>query len=212
MSDYQFVRALERIPQAYFTLGDLEKIFDRPRKSLSVTVCRLVKRDAIKRLSKGVFQTHTQGSLLTHAANQLYYPSYLSFESALSRHGILSQIPYVLTFATPKRSKTVSLGAREVQYHQLKQEYYFGYVQSPDGAIAEPEKAILDQLYMIDRGLSSSEVDEWSFAQIDKEKLLRYCVVFPQSVQRRLTLLLGLIGSYNVSIDGSQRVQAKTES
>src|SRR4029450_6358520 len=43
------------------------------------------------------------------ASTSLDYPSYLSFESALARHGILSQIPHTFTFATTRPSKTASV-------------------------------------------------------------------------------------------------------
>ena len=186
ISDYQFIQELESIPQSYFTTADLEKVFNRSRKSLAVSLHRLVQRGALVRLSKGIFQTKSQTAQLEHVANQVYYPSYLSFESALARHGILSQQPYSLTFATRKRSKKLLLGDQEVQYRQLNQKYYFGYTQTPQGAIAEPEKAIIDQLYLIDRGLTSSELEEWSLVGINKNKLLEFSQAFPSSVQRRV--------------------------
>ncbi|MCE5328950.1 hypothetical protein LLG07_01235, partial [bacterium] len=52
---------------------------------------------------------------LEKTANELYYPPYLSFESSLSRYGILSQIPYDLTFATFRKSKRLLLMDREIE-------------------------------------------------------------------------------------------------
>ena len=43
---------------------------------------------------RGFNKPEFQSLELERTANELYYPSYLSFESALSRYGILSQIPY----------------------------------------------------------------------------------------------------------------------
>ncbi|NCN82955.1 MAG: hypothetical protein GW947_03230 [Candidatus Pacebacteria bacterium] len=189
ISDYQFIQELEKVSQAYFTMADLEKIFNRSRKSLTVSIHRLVKRGALVRLSRGIFQTKSQTAQLEHVANQMYYPSYLSFESALARHGILSQQPYALTFATTKRSKKLLLGDQEVQFRQLDQKYYFGYTQTPLGALAEPEKAIIDQLYLVDRGLAYSEVGEWSLVGISTEKLLSYAQAFSKSLQRRVEAL-----------------------
>lgn len=210
ITDYQFIQELEKYNKPYFSIADFEKIFNRSRSSLRVTLHRLVRRGALKRLTKGVYQTKEQVGQLQQTANQLYFPSYLSFESALAYHGILSQQPYTLTFATTKRSKKLQLESQEVQYRQLDEEYYFGYFQTSLGLVAHPEKAVLDQLYFIDRGLSFSQVDEWSLVGINQERLSDYASAFPSSVQKRISDLLTLLGSYHVS--SQDRVRVKKDS
>src|SRR3989344_4917296 len=43
-------------------------------------------------------------------ANVLHRPSYVSFESALNRHGMLSQFPYEITSATPGKTTGKTVG------------------------------------------------------------------------------------------------------
>jgi predicted transcriptional regulator of viral defense system len=201
MSDIEFIQTLRGFNKPYFTVADLEKILEMKRDSLYVTLNRLVKDGVLIRLRRGVYQPEFQSLELERTANELYYPSYLSFESALSRYGILSQIPYTMTFATNRRSKRISLVNREVEYKQLKKEYFFGYKLEKGIYIAEPEKAVLDQLYMISRGETSSDISEWSLVGIKKNKFLKYSRVFPKKVKNRARELTALFGKHVVTLD-----------
>lgn len=183
MNSIEFLQKLKELNKTYFTVSDLEKIVGLSRDSLYVLLNRLVKNGTLVRLKRDVYKPAFQSLELEKVANELYYPSYLSFESALSGYSILSQIPYVLTFATSKITKRVVLAGKEVEYRQLKDNYFFGYTFEKGIYIAEPEKAILDQLYMISRGRATSEVGEWSLVGLDKAKFLKYAKRFPKKVQ-----------------------------
>jgi predicted transcriptional regulator of viral defense system len=150
---------------------------------------------------RGFNKPEFQSLELERTANELYYPSYLSFESALSRYGILSQIPYTLTFATNRRSKRTLLRDREVEYRQLKKEYFFGYKLEKGLYIAEPEKAVLDQLYMISKGKASSDISEWSLIGLKKVKLLQYSKYFPKTVQISAKNLTPGLGKHIATTD-----------
>lgn len=194
--DVELLQVLKSFNKPYFTVADLEKILVMSRNVLYVTLNRLVKSGVLIRLKRGVYQPEFQSLELEKTANELYYPSYLSFESALSRYGILSQIPYSLTFATTKTTKKQSLAGREVEYRQLKDELFFGYTLVGGIYLAEPEKAILDQLYLMSKGKIVSDISEWSLVGLDKEKLFKYSKKFPQSVQRKIKELASRIGEY----------------
>src|SRR4030067_342272 len=116
INDIELLRILRGFNKSYFTVADFEKILRMKREVLYVTLNRLVKSGVLVRLKRGVYQPEFQSLEIEKTANELYYPSYLSFESALSRYGILSQIPYTLTFATNRRSKKILLRDREVEY------------------------------------------------------------------------------------------------
>jgi len=49
--------------------------------------------------------------------------------------------------------------------------------------VAEPEKALLDQLYMVTRGLSSLAWDELDLSSLDGERLQDYATRFPTTVR-----------------------------
>lgn len=179
----ELVQRLLSLNKPYFTLADLEKVLGQPRPSLYVTLNRLVSYGVLVRLRRGVYQVALQSPALARIANTLVYPSYLSFESALSRYGILSQVPYMLAFATPRRSRRLTLGGAAVQFDQLKGSLFFGYVMSEGLYVAEPEKALLDQCYLAVRGLADLAWDELELSAINRNRLAEYAARFPPAVQ-----------------------------
>ena len=182
----ELVQRLLSLNKPYFTLADLEKVLGQQRPSLYVTLNRLVSYGVLVRLRRGVYQVALQSPALARIANTLVYPSYLSFESALSRYGILSQVPYMLTFATPKRSRRLTLGDAAIRFHQLKDTLFFGYVMAEGLYVAEPEKALLDQCYLAARGLASLAWDELDLSVINRDRLAGYAARFPPAVQARI--------------------------
>lgn len=199
VSDLQLIQVLAGYQQSYFSISDLEKILGITGSSLYVTIHRLIKNGVLVKLSRGVFQIASQADQIEQVANQLYYPSYLSFESALAIHGILSQQPYQLSLATTLKSKQMTLGWQRVVYHQLKPALFFGYVLEQGRYVAEPEKAVLDQLYLISRGWAIDETDEWSLVNMKRSKLRSYAQEFPEAVQTRVQGLMKRWGRYVVT-------------
>jgi len=179
----QLMQFLSQLDKPYFTVADLEKILGLKRASLYVTLHRLVRDGVLERLRRGVYQLALRPSDVPHIANLLYMPSYLSFESALARHGILSQIPYTVTFATTRRSKKMTLGTTSVEFHQLRGDLFFGYTLEQGLYLAEPEKALLDELYLIKRGKATLELSELRLADLSPEKLMAYATRFPAYVK-----------------------------
>jgi len=113
-------------------------------------------------------------------ANFLYDPSYVSFESALSFHGILPQFPFEITSATPNKSVKKRVQERHFTYVHLKSELYWGFSKHHDFLMAEPEKALLDQLYLISKGLKSADLDEYDCQIINSKRLAEYLELFVQ--------------------------------
>lgn len=192
ISTIELIKKLQSLDKGYFTIADMQKITDLSRNSLKVSINRLIEKGVLTRIKRGVYQLGFSQVDVPKVANQLYYPSYLSFESALSRYGILSQIPYTQTFATTKRSKTMTLWETEVEFRQLKKELFFGYKMDNGMYIAEPEKALLDQLYMVSRGRGILNIEELDLKKINKELLKKYARNFPSYIKK----LLDKVGEY----------------
>lgn len=181
--DIALVQELLSLHKPYFSPADLEKVMGQRRPALYVTLNRLVKYGVLNHIGRGVYQVALRAADLPAIANQLVYPSYLSFESALSRYGVLSQVPYSLTFATPLKSRRLTLGDTTVEYHQLKRDLFFGYRLEGGLYVAEPEKALLDQLYLVSRGLSSLTLHDLDLSLLAPERLRSYATHFPPAVQ-----------------------------
>src|SRR4030042_5079078 len=78
------------------------------------------------------------------------YPSYVSLQSALYHHGMISQIPSVLYAVSLARTRTYKTDMGTVSVHHVDPSMFFGYRSMPRGAgkLATPEKALIDLLYL----------------------------------------------------------------
>src|SRR3990172_10826750 len=75
---------------------------------------------------------------------------------------------------TKRRSKKIILGGAQITYHHRKPELLWGYVQEGYRSIAEPEKAIIDLLYLERPGLKKLLIDEIRWQEIDLQRLRQY--------------------------------------
>lgn len=188
--DIALVRDILRFNKPYWSVADLEKILGyRSRQTLLVVLHRLVREGVLTRMRRGIYRVSIHSVEGAYLATLLYTPSYLSFESALSRYGILSQIPYAITLATTRRSKKMTLDGTAVEYRQLREDLFFGHRLEKGLDIAEPEKAFLDALYLVKRGKLSLALEELDLSGLSLKKLDSYGSRFPRYVQPALARL-----------------------
>lgn len=85
-------------------------------------------------------------------ASVLYQPSYLSLESALSFYGFIPEMVYAYVSVTGKTTRTFNNEFGHFIYRHIKSELFWGYreIKTDSGRylMAEPEKAVLDYLYL----------------------------------------------------------------
>ncbi len=177
------IEKLKDYDKTFFTLSDIKKIFDAKGGVLKVALSRWVKKGEILRLRKNAYQMPDKIYDARKTAGELYQPCYLSFESALNECGILSQIPYVITFATTNKSKKISLGTQKVEYRQIKKDLFFGYELKNGIFTASPEKALCDQLYFISRGLAALNFKELNLSKVSLNKVLFFAAKYSKATQ-----------------------------
>lgn len=202
----ELIKRLRGFNKPYFNVADLEKVLNLKRDSLYVTLNRLVKSGVLVRLGKNIYSLFTESVDIEKIANELYFPSYLSFEQALSQHSILSQIPYTQTFATIRPAKKTVIAGVPIEYSHLKKELFFGYVLINGKYTAEKEKALLDELYMVSMGKRSIDILELDLRDIDKNKLEEYAKAFPNQIKPLLDKVKRYIGTTPVTLEGEERV------
>ena len=79
---------------------------------------------------------------------------YVSFISALHLHGIIEQIPQVVTLASTAHTSTIRTLAGTFSVHQIDPVIFDGfdwYKGEGSFLIAGPEKALIDSLYLSSR-------------------------------------------------------------
>jgi predicted transcriptional regulator of viral defense system len=114
-------------------------------------------------------------------------PCYISFESVLSDHGILSQSPLVLTCATTQKLKNLKTPLGEIVFHHLHPRLFSGFENNKGVLRATAEKALLDYLYinLKNKGAVPS-MDEFDLEQLNHKKIRKIAKDFPRSVQEHL--------------------------
>lgn len=204
--DVELIKKLRGFNKPYFIVADLEKVLDLKRDSLYVVLNRLVKSGVLVRLARNVYSLFTEPVDVDRIGGELYFPSYLSFEQALSQYGILSQIPYTHTFATTRPTKKMVIAGVAVEFSHLKKELFFGYSLRNGRYVAEKEKALLDQFYMVGMGKRSIDIAELDLKNIDKARLEEYAKKFPVQIKPLLDQVKKYIGTTPITLEGQERV------
>lgn len=76
------------------------------------------------------------------------FPSYVSLYTALSRRGLITQIPRVIYVVSLDRTKTVLTPVGTYSVHRLPPELFGGFEERNGERIATAEKAVFDTLYL----------------------------------------------------------------
>lgn len=117
------------------------------------------------------------------------FPSYLSLWTALSRHGLIDQVPrmtYLVSLGRPRIVKT-SVGTYSV--HRISPPLFGGFEARDDIAMADPEKALFDTVYILkvrrNAPLRLPEID--LPARFDMERVRFWVSRIPSRVVRTRT-------------------------
>lgn len=183
-----------------FTRRDFERIFDLAPHSAKYYLETYTQDGLLYRLKRGIYALNTDQPIEEEIANTLYKPSYISFEYALAYHGLLLEMPYVVTSATTKATRLIVASEKTYSYRTIKREAFTGYsmVKQNGGSfmIAEKEKAVVDYLYFVslhkashnDRLLENIRTKVYSNnSELNVERILSYTKLFANS---RLSILV----------------------
>lgn len=172
-----------------FTPLDFKRIYAKSQDQINYFLETQTREGLFIRLKKGLYALKTDLPSDEELANALYKPSYLSFEYALARYGMIPESPYNLTSATTNPTRLFTISHQTYSYYTIKQRAYTGYYIDTSGGkrvlIAQPEKALADYLYFVAIGQRSWN-DRFDTAKVDKNKLREYATLF----ERQKTLAL----------------------
>ncbi|MFW6121474.1 MAG: type IV toxin-antitoxin system AbiEi family antitoxin domain-containing protein [Petrotogales bacterium] len=179
-----------------FSLADFAQLTGENKSSLSVQLTRLVKTGILSRAAQTWYENPFTPPSPEEVAMVIRYPSYLSMEYALSKHGILSQATYTLTLITTKLPYTYRTTHTVYEYHQISHSLFWGYEKEGTVCTADPEKAFLDLIYIrymntgeLPMEELSSLVDDMAVDGLDLEKLYQYSKQFNPKTRKALTEL-----------------------
>lgn len=167
----------------YFSFTDILKFSKVDKDVLKVSLARLVKQNKIFRLIKGYYCLSMTDIDYESFACEIVQPSYISFEYALWKHGLINEIPTTLTLATTKKTKKYFLSSISIEYSQIKKELFFGYIIDKNVLLAEKEKAVLDEFYMVSINQRSFNLSKIDFFKLNKKSLFQWLNKYPESTK-----------------------------
>lgn len=167
-----------------FTLKTLRELLDIDKSgSLFKIVNRLLESGVLIKIERNKYVLKKYSYSEFALANFIYEPSYVSFETALSYYGILSQFPYEITSATLGQTRSKEFNGKEYGYYHLKKSLFWGYIKENNYLIADKEKALADQLYLSSKGIKKIHLEEYNLSLINKSKFKSYILRYPQTNQ-----------------------------
>ena len=183
MKNIDLINKINQLGIEVFTSQDLRKLFPNDL-NIKTSIKRLVDRGALVKIARGIYKLPEKTIDLEKLSTQLYSPSYISFENALSKYGVINQGVYKITLATTRHSKKMELSDIPCEYVQIKSSLFFGFNLVKNVYLAEAEKAFLDEIYLIALGKRIINTTEWNVKNLDRKKIREYVKSFPASVKK----------------------------
>lgn len=149
MTQIEALTQLERLSQPLFETRDLAALLKVEQSNATQIATRLARAGLLVKLARGKWALRNANHFAVAEHLTSPFPAYISLQSALYHHGMISQIPsvtYVVSLARPRRYKT-PLGVFSI--HHVEPHFFFGFEMDETGSakIAIPEKAMLDLCY-----------------------------------------------------------------
>jgi predicted transcriptional regulator of viral defense system len=190
-----------------FSLKDVSKVFPVFNR---IQLDRWEKKGYLKKIKRGFYCFSAQElsrDFLFYAANKIYTPSYVSLEMALKYYSFIPEEIFQITSVSTKKATGFETSIGNFSYRHIKPSLYFGYLLVEAGnqklLLAEPEKAVLDYLYVNPRLKTAKDfegmrinTDEFKL-RINLEKFNKYLVLFDvkQLTARAHTFLTAILAS-----------------
>ena len=170
----------------FFSVSSLQALLNLTRESARTTASRLLKSGILVRIQRDLYTLANRKYSVFSLANAIYQPSVISLETALNYWGIIVQVPQTI-YSTAIGSRQCVVDNTQFVYRSLNPDLFrFGQAKVEDFFIAEPEKALLDTLYMKSKGLAELLPEDVDRAKLDSERLTFYSSLFPDIVKKML--------------------------
>lgn len=143
-------------------------IFKKDKQALLNQLRRWQNNGLIIKLKRGLYILNENDRKVTPSrqflANQLYAPSYISLEYALNFYGLIPERVSAVTSATTKKTTHFLNTLGDFVYQHIKAEAFRGFKAAKEAGgltffIAEPEKAVVDFLYLNLDKIKASDMD-----------------------------------------------------
>lgn len=144
--------AFKELNRPVFTTSELVKITRKTPSTVVQTLNYLKDEGVIIKIYRGIWAQAGSDSLSPYVVVPFLFPrGYVSFLTALNLYGIIEQIPRVVMIASTMHSRVVKTAIGVYSVHRIAPSFFCGYNWYKNQGhflIAEPEKALIDCLYI----------------------------------------------------------------
>jgi len=202
---------IKRLGRPVFTTHELVSISGKSASTIVQSLNRLEQKGLLIKIYRGIWAEPGAKVLSSFEIIPYLFPRqrvYVSFITALHLHGIVEQIPQVITVASLSHTRTIRTKAGVFSVHQLTPGFFSGfdwYKGEGSFLIAEPEKALIDSLYLSSRKKKQfghfPEIHfskEFSFKKaarwverIAEKKIRQYVLEKLKTVEKQKSLVVG---------------------
>lgn len=173
---------MKRVNLKLFTILDYKRILGIDYQLAKRSISRYTQRGFVIKARKGLYFFKNNPPHEFEVANKVYQPSYISFETALSFYRIIPETIYEVMSATLRTTRTFNVNNIQYSYSKIKKNCFNGYkpikIKNSTILIGEPEKALVDYLYLVALGKRRLAYERIDLSKIRKTKLLSYAKQF----------------------------------
>jgi len=154
---FSILKFIKELHQPVFTTQQLAHFSGKSLSAITQGLNFLQKQEVVFKIYRGIWAEVRSKLLSPYAVIPFLLSSqrvYVSFISALHLHGIIEQIPQVITLASMRHTKIIHTKIATFSIHQIAPSFFKGfnwYKGQGSFLIAEPEKALVDCLYLSTR-------------------------------------------------------------
>jgi len=189
---------VERKNLLVFGVREMVYLSGWDRKRIHNALASLLRKGVITRIKRDSYAlTESLRKNVFEIATELVKPSYISLWTALSHYGFTEQQVRKVQLVCPKQFGPIAAGDFELEIATFKASRFFGYRKTEGYVIADPEKALIDALFL---PVMCGGLDEFAkclrnaWVDLDKGKLVEYAVRFGnKSLVSRLGYLADLL-------------------
>ncbi|MFA4981859.1 MAG: hypothetical protein WC592_05250 [Candidatus Omnitrophota bacterium] len=153
MRRLSILSAFKKVGNRVFTTREAALISGKSLSGATQSLNNLASEGIIIKIRRGIWAPESETISVYDVVPHLFpkHRAYVSFISALHLHGIIEQIPHVITLASTAHAAAIRTNLGVFQVHHISPLFFAGfgwYRGSGSFLIAEPEKALVDSLYL----------------------------------------------------------------
>jgi len=191
-SESKMISALERENILVFGVEEATRITGWNRRKVYNTLYSLEKKNRVTRIKRNKYVlSEYLPERLFEVSTEALKPSYISFWTALSHYGFTEQGIKSVQLVSTRQVEEFKFNSHKVEITTFNRNRFYGYrkesrIDSNEAAetgftVAEPEKAIIDSLYLPEKAGGLEEVVKClknSWEDLNKNRFIKYLLNF----------------------------------